>query len=158
MRRTGTFPSKLVTHGQPHRRLVAFLFWAFLPLSAMGSAEIPFAEHLDLPGAAPVVTFVDLSGIDVTDGTADRDSEADSPLLFLAPRVASILEDVFGSNKNASADEDSDDPGTRERPKDVSSPVAGTADAPEQAEGKADLYEDDVILPRFQRQMYRTDI
>ncbi|MEX2494875.1 MAG: hypothetical protein WD448_02235 [Woeseia sp.] len=111
----------------------------------------------------PVVDLVDLSDVDNSLDAADpATGQPDSLMLFLAPRVVNILEDVFRDSKIAAADDASD---TESRwqgqgEKDSSSPLAGNTDSPDQADAEPDsaMYETDPILPRLQRQMYRTDI
>lgn len=99
-------------------------------------------------------------------------TESMAPLLFLTPRVTSILEDVFNDSDalqlTADTGEDADHavvgrvdelsaaPENDARP---TSPVAGT----EIRAGAAEPYgplslEGAPALPKFQRQMYRTDI
>jgi hypothetical protein len=101
---------------------------------------------------------VDLS--DVSPENPDTLHESVAPVLFLTPRVASILQDVFGDSDAARHAEDSaaavkSAPEQQEEP--ASSPVVDNA--PGGSEPAASpMYEHAAILPRFQRQMYRTDI
>lgn len=110
----------------------------------------------------------------VTDAAASH-VDATAPLLFLTPRVVHILEDVFGDagtteisplervrrivlaanaaspameepSGEQSADRGDTDEATADR---ESATVAGPV---------PDTFEDGDTLPRFQRQMYRTDI
>lgn len=96
---------------------------------------------------------VDLS--DVSPESPDTSSASVAPLLFLTPRVASILQDVFGDSDAArqaavkSAPEDQEEP--------ASSPVVDNASGGSEP-AASPMYEHAAILPRFQRQMYRTDI
>lgn len=100
---------------------------------------------------------VDLS--EVSPESPDTLSESVAPLLFLTPRVASILQDVFGDSDAVRSAEDAvavkSAPEEQEEP--ASSPVVDNA--PGGAEpAVSPMYEHAAILPRFQRQMYRTDI
>lgn len=77
------------------------------------------------------------------------------PYLYLTPRVASILENVFGDDGGAASGIVLDETRQGEPAEDsATSPVADleTADAAEAPSL------DTGTLPRFQRQMYRTDI
>ena len=70
-----------------------------------------------------------------------------APLLYLAPRVATILRDVFepaAANQPLVSDEDRQ-----------TSPVADSNDETRSADAED---ENEIDLPRFKRQMYRTDI
>lgn len=90
---------------------------------------------------------VDLGG-EAEDATAVPDSVA--PLLYLTPRVASILEDVFGDTRAADAVIDEPDAAAAAgdaAPGDDPKPYGPLSQA-----GNAEH------LPKFQRQMYRTDI
>lgn len=85
-----------------------------------------------------------------------------APLLYLTPRVAAILDNVFSAVAIESSQSESDQP---EPPSDVQpvlgdetalSPVAGDAS---KAESSADSVAEDVeTVPSVQRQMFRTDI
>ena len=95
------------------------------------------------------------------DGVEAAGSESLAPLLFLAPRVTSILEDVFeadASAESADAGATTNDAGKQDVPEAPRrSPLAdvdGTADA----QGPAPDIDHASILPKYQRQMYRTDI
>ena len=82
------------------------------------------------------------------------DSDNAAPFLYLTPRVASVLRDIFEAARDLTE-------GTTENP--VSSPVADTDKQRENQElieeplplQEADV---DVDLPFIQRQMFRTDI
>jgi hypothetical protein len=98
-------------------------------------------------------------------GTAENAAEAAvdtteslAPLLFLAPRVTSILEDVFQAETHATADDGALQAGTdaEAAPQAVlRSPLAETDPA---AHGPSPETDHASILPKYQRQMYRTDI
>lgn len=109
------------------------------------------------------VESVDLSDVaGSSEDTADDLTESVAPLLFLTPRVASILQDVFGdSDDDVTTDVAAVEvgmAGPKNREEAASSPVVDNA-ASERAEpAVSPMYENAAILPRFQRQMYRTDI
>ena len=70
-----------------------------------------------------------------------------APLLYLAPRVATILRDVFeGAAENEPLDSNEDR---------QTSPVAESIDETSSVDAED---ENEIDLPRFQRQMFRTDI
>lgn len=78
-------------------------------------------------------------------------TEANAPFLYLAPRVASLLRDVFQL-----AEEDTSADNTEEVP---SSPVADSVEKNGQGDGiEPAIRSSDEILPRYQLQMYRKDI
>ena len=83
-----------------------------------------------------------------------------APLLVLTPRVATILEDVFSDSVEPEAVEHEKITQARETKdaKPATSPVVDNANAPDMDASASPMYENDAILPRFQRQMYRTDI
>lgn len=111
------------------------------------------------PQELPAVDLVDLS--DVDDASRPQAVDSAAPLLYLAPRVVSILEDVFRDGqpeKSVSASADAADGGDPGPENAATSPVAGHLDSSDTPEAEASRYEDAAILPRFQRRMYRTDI
>ena len=87
-------------------------------------------------------------------------TESLAPLLFLAPRVTSILEDVFEADAGASAAESAvaalGDGAAPEAP--LRSPVAETDGAASGARKSSPETDQASVLPKYQRQMYRTDI
>jgi hypothetical protein len=104
------------------------------------------------------IEVVDLSDVSGSPESSDNLTESVAPMLFLTPRVASILEDVFGDGARqvTKATPAKAEP---EPQKPASSPVVDNASAEDSAEPVASpMYEHAAILPRFQRQMYRTDI
>ena len=112
-------------------------------------------KSLEVPVDALTVDVVDHTPEDPV--TADPDAldeqtaitDAVAPVLYLTPRVTNILRDVFGTAAQVPPQPAPEQP--------ASSPVAdsdGKALTEEPAE-KADETRD---LPRFQRQMFRTDI
>lgn len=105
------------------------------------------------------VSMVDLTADDSTvglersiDDAVDAD-ESIAPLLYLAPRVASILDDVFDEDKSAAGPI----PATQ---KPSVAPMADSADEPavKQHDVENSLIEVHPALMRIQREMYRTDI
>lgn len=76
-------------------------------------------------------------------------SESVAPVLNLGPRVTNILRDVFGTTTEELLQEDSEQPS--------SSPLADTDDNKDVSEVDDETVEE-TQLPRFQRQMLRTDI
>lgn len=85
-------------------------------------------------------------------------TESLAPLLFLAPRVTSILEDVFQADTKAADDDGTAEAATGAEPAPqaaLRSPVAETDPA---AHGPSPETDHASILPKYQRQMYRTDI
>jgi hypothetical protein len=119
------------------------------------------AQDLKSLDAGPLrIEGVDLSDVAGSPESSDNLTESVAPLLFLTPRVASILEDVFGDSDGAKrvakATPVKADP---EQQKPASSPVVDNASTQDRAAPVASpMYEHAAILPRFQRQMYRTDI
>lgn len=105
------------------------------------------------------VEVVDLSDVSGSPDSSDNLTESVAPLLFLTPRVATILQDVFGDSDGAGrvgkATAAKAQP-QQQRP--ASSPVVDNASSEDRAEPVLPMYEHAAILPRFQRQMYRTDI
>lgn len=112
-------------------------------------------ENLDLlSGGELNVRFADsMIGPELPRG-GDELRGSKTPYLFLTPRVASILENIFGDDDAAAASPAPEDDAAEET---ATSPVAeNTLAAP--AEGDAPAAEHGDTLPNFQRQMYRTDI
>ncbi len=82
-------------------------------------------------------------------------SETVAPFLFLTPRVASVLKDIFDVSR-ALADQDVSSETS-------SSPIAETDRIPDISElldrsDPAGAADDAIDLPRFQQRMFRTDI
>ena len=112
---------------------------------------------LDAPAEILVLKNVDHVSIEADSSQlsnadiATMSSESATPVLFLTPRVASTLRDIF-------------DTGQDPRAQDIqSSPVAEAEESvvlPERADDAVleSQGEDQVDLPLLQRQMYRTDI
>jgi hypothetical protein len=104
------------------------------------------------------VAEVDLSDVSGSPESSASLTESVAPLLFLTPRVASILEDVFGDS-DRSRQAATSATAAPEPQKPVSSPVVDNGAAEDRVEPVVSpMYEHAAILPRFQRQMYRTDI
>ena len=114
------------------------------------------ASDCDLERVEGLLNPLTVRPVDLADAAAPDEAatpaaatESLAPLLFLAPRVTSILEDVFEADAGAGAAEG-------EAP--LRSPVAGTDGAssgPRKSSPEADQAS---VLPKYQRQMYRTDI
>lgn len=107
------------------------------------------------------IESVDLSDVaGSSEDTADDLTESVAPLLFLTPRVASILQDVFGDSDAAATDASAVEVETAgpTREDAASSPVVDNAASGRAQPAASPMYENAAILPRFQRQMYRTDI
>ena len=89
-----------------------------------------------------------------------------APILYLAPRVAEILQNVFSAVVIETPPLDSPDPAQSFAPESLSqdesplSPVAGDASRPNSSEliDPASAGAEVEAVPRFQRQMFRTDI
>lgn len=104
-----------------------------------------------VPWTALTVRSVDLGDADAAEDPAVGLSESAAPLLYLTPRVASILEEVFDETVPT---EDAVEGAAAE------APVAEAAPPAEDPESYGPLSQADTAfhLPKFQRQMYRTDI
>lgn len=90
-----------------------------------------------------VTTELDSAKLAIESDTTD----SMAPLLYLTPRVATIMRDIFApAVKNQSLDRNEDI---------QASPLA---DRVEEAQPAAADDEIEIDLPRFQRRMYRTDI
>ena len=93
--------------------------------------------------------------IESLDGADPIDNDAATPFLYLTPRVASALREIFGSAENDLAAAETDSV--------ISSPVAGSDDTPEAIESLDEAIITESIDDEFdrlimQRQMFRTDI
>lgn len=173
MHRTDTSPAAQ----RPRHRLLGAatvataLLMAGWAASASAAANVlTFGEHMagelqDLEVAPQplVADLVDLSDLD--DSEAGAAPETVAPLLYLAPRVASIFADVFGDSEPTDAVAEAADANSTEAEQDLAdedaastSPVAGNVNSSDGSEPVSPLYENAAILPRFHRQMYRTDI
>jgi len=156
-----------VDQGSPHRRPYAALAGLSLLLAGWSTSSLA-AAHVDVIGNAAArdlqsltVEVVDLTDVSESAEGSDGLTESAAPWLFLTPRVASILQDVFGDNDGSDAKTAAEtvEPETQADSEDTaSSPVAGNVRPSQVAEPESPLYEHNAILPRFQRQMYRTDI
>lgn len=101
-------------------------------------------------------------------------SEAPAPVLYLTPRVASILRDVFGSDidgvpasdESQAEDRITDKAASVERKNGAVAPIADSADRTDSSDASdsdeitapMSLIEQSEEVRRFQQQMYRTDI
>ena len=115
-------------------------------------------KSLEVPATALPVDRVDHAPADPVaanpDAIDEQASVTDSvaPILYLTPRVTSIVRDVFGTTSEELPVQTLRQPST--------SPVAPVADADQKAESveSADLENESSDLRRFQQQMYRKDI
>jgi hypothetical protein len=138
--------------------LVLSTGWSTVALGATSSL-VPCDQvarnltSLDVAVAALSVDLVDHVTTEPKPGSfASIETNSDTtdtraPLLFLAPRVATMLRDVFepaAANQPLDSDEDLQ-----------TSPVAESNDETRSADAED---ENEIDLPRFQRQMFRTDI
>jgi hypothetical protein len=125
------------------------------------SAVARALQSLEAPVESLSVNTVDHVAIDA--GAAELDSinietaSADSgtPLLYLTPRVANALRDIFDNRQETGAPDAMTELS--------SSPIAETEDVAERPERPDDTIpksdgEAEIALPLLQRQMYRTDI
>ena len=155
------------------QRLLCAALTALSLLAAAWSAPGHAAAHLDvgcdrvakdfetLDSGSLEIQVVDLSDVsDSSPGDTDDLTKSVAPFLFLTPRVTSILQDVFGdSGKPAAAPETKAAVAEEAQATAPSaSPVVDNASTSEFTGPVSPLYENGAILPRFQRQMYRTDI
>ncbi|MGH8166165.1 MAG: hypothetical protein ACREQ1_02940 [Woeseiaceae bacterium] len=155
-----------IDQGSPHRRPYAALAGLSLLLAGWCTSSLA-AAHVDVIGnhaardlQSLTVEVVDLSDVSDSAEASDGLTESAAPWLFLTPRVASILQDVFGDNDGSDAEAAAEavEPAQADRAETASSPVAENVRPAQVAEPESPLYEHNAILPRFQRQMYRTDI
>lgn len=114
------------------------------------------SPHVPLQG--PTVRIVELRDVDAAeDPSAAALSDSMAPLLYLTPRVTSILEEVF------------DDPVPPANADPETAPEPPVAKAEPSPEGDPERYgplsqadnaqaDDAFQVPKFQHQMYRTDI
>ena len=123
------------------------------------------AVDCDIPGAESLLHPLTLRPVDLADATVADEAvgpaaatQSLAPLLFLTPRVTSILEDVFGADAGAQAAEAAAE-GDGEAPEtSLRSPVAETDGAASAARESSPETDHASVLPKYQRQMYRTDI
>lgn len=121
--------------------------------SALQDGERSRLPGLELATGDYTVEIADLMG------SGEESPDAQVPYLFLTPRVANILENVFGDTRFDAvdvADAESSDDGKDEAP--TTGPVAENVEAERPLSPEAPSLDNSAILPRFQRQMYRTDI
>lgn len=118
----------------------------------------PGTESHDLAISAVDLTS-DKNTVIITAAPSDSapDSNTGAPLLFLTPRVESIVDDVFhADNIDVLANEAKAETGT------TMTPLAETGDEP--IDGSSEPIESErpldtrPLMPSIQRQMYRTDI
>jgi len=105
---------------------------------------------LDVAVDALSVNLVDHVTTELEPGSFETESDATdtlAPLLYLTPRVATILRDVFA-------------PATENQALDVEEEIQTSplADSDDETSPVDAAEEREIALPRFQRQMFRTDI
>ena len=105
---------------------------------------------LDVAVDALSVNLVDHVTTELEPGSFETESDATdtlAPLLYLTPRVATILRDVFA-------------PATENQALDVEEEIQTSplADSDDETSPVDAAQEREIALPRFQRQMFRTDI
>ena len=128
------------------------------------SATDPLSAEVPDDGLS--VSVVDLTDVDSSTGISapldDSRSAGQSaaPLLFLGPRVATIVEDVFGDAVAGDDDMMRDEHSQAASRSSSMAPLAESADEPSPTQSaKPDVGGDaHPALPRVQREMYRTDI
>ena len=107
-------------------------------------------KSLEVPVNALPVDLVDHAPIDPDVLYEPRtDTASATPVLNLTPRVTNILRDVFGATNEELVEETPSQPS--------SSPLADS-DADADDVEPADVENESSDLPRFQQQMFRTDI
>jgi hypothetical protein len=176
-----TDTSPAAATGSQHPFLFAALAAATLLVAAWSSPGLA-AAHLaigcdkmakNLQSAdveKPAIDLVDLSDVSESEDAADNLTGSVAPLLFLTPRVASIVENVFGDRDEATGPQgdqealtaDLEKPvlenSTIEQARPATPPVVDNTNSSRLGQPVSPMYEHAAILPRFQRQMYRTDI
>ena len=113
-------------------------------------------KSLELPVDALTVNVVDHIPTDpaaINQQSAEFDADAVVPILDLTPRVTNILRDVFRTTTEALPQEL---PG--ETPEQSSSSPVADSDENSDTVDPEDAANETNTLPRFQQQMFRTDI
>ena len=149
-----------------------------ISLFGLGSAAALAASHLDINCMESAVLHAEdghenLLDIDVVDLTTSAaadmeelrtpagvavDEEMGAPHLFLGPRVAAIVQDVFGEEE-VSESSDLLEPDERGTTRKLSPLAERTEPAAEPSDDKGITLEDAGYSPlSIQREMYRTDI
>ncbi len=100
-------------------------------------------EALSVDMVDHVVNELETGSFESIESEADA-TDTMAPFLYLTPRVATILRDVFAPDQSLDSDEDVQ-----------TSPLADSVIETRSVDATE---EDKIDLPRFQRQMYRTDI
>ncbi len=123
------------------------------PASRLKSLEVPLDAYSVRPVDHVSIETDPSSNLASLD-TTDANSETSAPFLYLTPRVASVLKNIFNATH-----EDGDEDNSSDH---ASSPIAETDSA---AAGVELIDESDpairveqIDLPLFQQQMFRTDI
>lgn len=101
--------------------------------------HVPIAQHAAKPNTPDGKSHV---------------TESEIPYLYLTPRVTSILRDVFGTTAE---DLPPTSPLVKPKPR-SSSPLADSEETADSASVPDDVAIESDDMPRYQHQMYRTDI
>jgi hypothetical protein len=114
-----------------------------IPVEALSVATV---DHVSIEPISSDIEFLDAES---------ASNETAAPFLFLTPRVASVLRDIFEVSRELP-----DKEATTETP---SSPVAESERIPDISElldqtDPASAADGEITLPRFQQRMFRTDI
>lgn len=151
-----------------HRFLFAAVLGVSVLIAAWSSPGLAAARQgvQSADSDTPAIELVDLSDVSGSGEDSDNLTQSVAPLLFLTPRVASILEDVFGDSdrEKPAARADQEAPTAElenaaiEQAKPATPAVVDNAGGSRLEQPASPMYEHAAILPRFQRQMYRTDI
>ncbi|MEX0708098.1 MAG: hypothetical protein WD078_09045 [Woeseia sp.] len=146
----------------------AFVTLCFGPQTAAAAASAIDNDDRIVAELRSLEVEAESLSLDMTDPAANDDQDdLDTPLandpvapvLRLTPRVATILREVFGPDvlatpeTDATADDTGQDSETLKKTSPLASETAPAATSPDLAGARSNFY-----LPRFQRQMYRTDI
>ena len=147
---------------QPKRTIISSLLMlaAALMLNATAHAASTSAYPCDQVGRdlqsleVPVgeLTLAEVDHVPTDPAAIDEQSaitDSVAPILYLTPRVTNIVDDVFRTTSEKLSQETPQNPS--------SSPLAGSDEKSDLVETLDDEREAGV-LPRFQRQMFRTDI
>lgn len=145
----------VVRHQCRNLAALAFLLGCTISAGAMAASSLqPDSADLQDLLSAPSSGTLSVNVVDLSSGDAEVELERDSPdetlapLLYLAPRVASILEDVFDAEQVVADD-------IQET---TVAPMAESTEDTSLAPEADDTLEVQPALMRIQRQMYRTDI
>ncbi len=164
-RYTGTAGSRILGAALAGAALVTLCFGPQTAAAAASAIEdndriVAELRSLEVEAESLSLDMTDPAPTDVQDNL-DTPLENDpvAPVLRLTPRVATILREVFGPDvlaapeTGAAVDDTGQDNETLKKTSPLASETAPAATAPDLAGARSNFY-----VPRFQRQMYRTDI